>query len=68
MGASLGAHAAAIAGHLTDGKMGRITGLDPSGPLHYSAKPSLKYQLTFLYSFYSMWPKKTLKMAQVGPF
>lgn len=43
IGASLGAHAAACAGAtVRSGRIGRITGLDPSGPLYYSAKPALR--------------------------
>ncbi len=46
IGASLGAHASAIAGNkfkqLTNNRVGRITGLDPSGPLHYSVSADLK--------------------------
>ncbi len=46
VGASLGAHTSAIAGNkfkqLTGTKVGRISGLDPSGPLHYSASADFK--------------------------
>ncbi len=49
IGASLGAHTSAIAGHkfrqLTSNRVGRITGLDPSGPLHYSASAAFKWAL-----------------------
>jgi len=37
LGASLGAHAAGYFGRFTEGKCGRLTGLDPSGPLFYTA-------------------------------
>jgi len=46
IGASLGAHAAAVAGYLTEGKCGRLTGLDPSGPLHHSVHPWLRVDPT----------------------
>ncbi len=36
IGASLGAHAAAAAGKYMDGRIGRITALDPSGPLFHT--------------------------------
>ncbi len=45
IGASLGAHAAAAAGaRIAEGgrKIGRLTGLDPSGPLHYSVPRDLR--------------------------
>ncbi len=35
LGSSLGGHTAGAAGHFTDGRVGRITGLDPSGPLFH---------------------------------
>ena len=36
LGASLGAHVAGYAGFYTQGQVGRISGLDPSGPLFHS--------------------------------
>jgi len=46
IGASLGAHAAALAGDALDGRAGRLTGLDPSGPLHHTVHPSLRVDPT----------------------
>ena len=40
LGASLGAHAAASMGYHLEGKLGRMTGLDPSGPIFHSAPSS----------------------------
>merc|ERR1712110_696844 len=40
LGSSLGAQAAGYVGHFTDGRLSRITGLDPSGPLFYSVAAS----------------------------
>ena len=46
LGASLGAHVAGYVGHFTHGQIGRITGLDPSGPLFHSASPKDKLDKT----------------------
>ena len=40
IGSSLGGQVAAHLGHHARGGLGRITGLDPSGPLFHSAPPS----------------------------
>ena len=42
LGASLGAHVAGYVGHFCQGRLGRITGLDPSGPLFHSVHESEK--------------------------
>ena len=40
LGASLGGQVAGYIGHFTGGKIGRITGLDPSGPLFHVVSAS----------------------------
>ena len=40
LGASLGGQLAGFIGHFTGGKVGRITGMDPSGPLFHIVNAS----------------------------
>jgi len=46
LGASLGGHAAGYLGRFTEGRIGRITGLDPCGPLFHSVGPDDKLDST----------------------
>lgn len=46
LGSSLGAQAAGYTGSFTGGKIGRITGLDPSGPLFHSVGTVDKLDMT----------------------
>ncbi len=46
LGASLGGQAAGHLGYHTGGRLGRITGLDPSGPLHHTVPVRLRLDPT----------------------
>ena len=46
IGASLGAQVAAHLGYFAEGKIGRLTGLDPSGPLFHTVPHRLRLDKT----------------------